>query len=128
MSPRRGERALRLAAPGSLFDHREDSLRALVRLTSTSSDAFLERLRRAHGELADPVSVGVSSVCQGEAAFADGFAEAQQALVGTVVLSGTPTVLAYDEANRKNRFKKNDLILMLAIGAGFVWGSALYRV
>ena len=31
----------------------------------------------------------MSSVCQGEAAFADGFAEAQQALVGTVVLSGS---------------------------------------
>ena len=91
------ERALRLAAPGSLFDHREDSLRALVKLTSTSSETFLERLRRAHGELADPVSVGVSSVCRGEEAFADGFAEAQQALVGTVVLSGAPTVLAYDD-------------------------------
>jgi GAF domain-containing protein len=91
------ERALRLAAPGSLFDHREDSLRALVKLTSTSSETFLGRLRRAHGELADPVAVGVSSVCLGEGAFADGFAEAQQALVGTVVLSGTPTVLAYDD-------------------------------
>jgi GAF domain-containing protein len=90
-------RALRLAAPGSVFDHREDSLRALVRLTGSSSDAFLERLRRIHGELAEPVSVGVSSVCQGEATFADGFAEAQQALVGTVLLSGAPTVLAYDD-------------------------------
>ena len=34
------------------------------------------------------MAIGVSSVCQGEAAFAAGFAEAQQALVGTVVLSG----------------------------------------
>jgi GAF domain-containing protein len=90
-------RALRLAAPGSLFDHREDSLRALVRLTGASSEPFLERLRRIHAELADPVSVGVSSVCRGEAAFAEGFAEAQQALVGTVVLSGSPAVLAYDD-------------------------------
>ena len=90
-------RTLRAAAPGSLFDHREDSLRALVRLTSPSSDSFLDRLRRLYGELAEPVSIGVSSVCQGEAAFADGFAEAQQALVGTIVLSGTPAVLAYDD-------------------------------
>jgi sugar diacid utilization regulator len=90
------ERALRLAAPGSLFDRREDSLRALVKLPS-SADSFLERLRRAHGELARPVSVGVSSVCQGQAAFADGFAEAQQALLGTIVLKGTPTVLAYED-------------------------------
>jgi GAF domain-containing protein len=90
-------RALRAAAPGSLFDHREESLRALVRLASPSSVSFVERLRRIHGELPEPVSVGVSSVCVGEAAFADGFAEAQQALVGTVALSGKPTVLAYDD-------------------------------
>ena len=90
-------RALRGAAPGSLFDHREDSLRALVRLTSPSSEAFIERLRRLYKELVEPVSVGVSSVCQGEAAFADGFAEAQQALVGTAVLSGKSAVLAYDD-------------------------------
>jgi GAF domain-containing protein len=90
-------RALRAAAPGSLFDHREDSLRALVSLTTPSSQSFLERLRRAHSELSEPVSVGVSSLCRGEASYADGFAEAQQALVGTVVLSGEPTVLAYDD-------------------------------
>ena len=63
----------------------------------SSSESFLERLRRLHGELPEPVSVGVSSVCSGEATFADGFAEAKQALVGTVVLSGKPTVLAYDD-------------------------------
>jgi sugar diacid utilization regulator len=91
------ERALRIAAPGSLFDRRDDSLRALVKLANTSSDAFLERIRRVHGEFEQPVSVGVSSVCQGQAAFADGFAEAQQALLGTVVLKGTAAVLAYEE-------------------------------
>jgi GAF domain-containing protein len=91
------ERALRGAAPGSLFDHREESLRALVKLTTASSDAFLERLRRVHGDLEQPVSVGISSVCLGEAAFADGFAEAQQALLGTIVLKGKPAVLTYEE-------------------------------
>jgi GAF domain-containing protein len=90
-------RALRVAAPGSLFDHREDSLRALVKLTTPSSEGFLDRLRRAHEELDEPISIGVSSVCQGEAAFADGFTEAQQALVGTAVLTGKPNVLAYDD-------------------------------
>jgi GAF domain-containing protein len=90
-------RALRGAAPGSLFDHREDSLRALIRLASPSSDAFIERLRRLHDELAEAVSVGVSSVCRGEASFADGFAEAQQALIGTAVLGGKTAVLAYDD-------------------------------
>jgi len=91
------ERALRSAAPGSLFDHREDSLRALVRLSLTSSGSFVERLGRIHGELGEEVSIGVSSVCRGQASYAEGFAEAQQALVGTVVLSGKPSVLAYDD-------------------------------
>jgi len=90
-------RALRGAAPGSLLDQREGSLRALVRLSSTSSESFLERLRRLHGDLSEPVSIGVSSVCRGEASFAEGFAEAQQALLGTVVLSGPGSVLAYDD-------------------------------
>jgi GAF domain-containing protein len=90
-------RGLRSAATGSLFDHREDSLRALVRLATTSSEPFLDRLRRLHSELDEPVAVGVSSVCQGESSYTVGFAEAQQALVGTAALSGKPTVLAYDE-------------------------------
>ena len=90
-------RALRTGAPGSLFDHREDSLRALVKLNSASSEAFLARLGRIHDALAESIAIGVSSVCQGEAAFAAGFAEAQQALVGTMVLAGKPTVLAYDD-------------------------------
>jgi len=91
------ERALRSAAPGSLFDHREDSLRALIRLSSTSSESFVERLGRIHRDLGEEVSIGVSSVCRGQASYAEGFAEAQQALVGTVVLSGKPSVLAYDD-------------------------------
>jgi GAF domain-containing protein len=91
------ERGIRLAAPGSLFDRREDSLRALVKLPSTKADAFLERLRRIHRDLGGPVSIGVSSVCEGEASFADGFVEAQQALLGTVALKGEPTVLSYED-------------------------------
>ena len=91
------ERGLRNAAPGSLFDRREDSLRALVKLPTPNPDAFLARLRRLHADLARPVSVGVSSLCRGEETFADGFAEAQQALLGTVVLKGEPAVLAYED-------------------------------
>ena len=90
-------RAVRLAAPGSLFDQREESLRALVRLQRPTSDGVLERLRRAQAELAEAVSVGVSSVCQGQASFADGFVEAQQALLGTLVLGSRPAVLAFEE-------------------------------
>jgi GAF domain-containing protein len=91
------ERALRVAAPGSLFDRREDSLRALVALGTASADSFLERVRRIHADLPQPVAIGISSVCEGEETFADGFAEAQQAVLGTVVLKGEPTVLAFED-------------------------------
>jgi GAF domain-containing protein len=91
------EQGLRSAAPGSLVDRREDSLRALVPVPTASSESLLDRLRRLRDELEEPTSIGVSSICQGGAAFADGFAEARQALVGTAVISGTPTVLAYDD-------------------------------
>ena len=75
-------RALRMRRSGSLFDHRDElAPRACQARRRPSSDWFLERLRRAHERArCSPISVGVSSVCQGEAAFADGFAEAQQAL------------------------------------------------
>jgi GAF domain-containing protein len=91
------ERALRSAAPRSLFDRREESLRGLLRLSTSSPDAVLERIRKVQAGLERPVAVGVSSVCRGQAAFADGFAEAQQALLGTIVLRGEPTVLWYEE-------------------------------
>jgi len=42
--------------------------------------------------------------------------------------SAASLMLAYDEANRQNRLKDKDLILMLAIGAGFVWGAGIYQV
>jgi sugar diacid utilization regulator len=91
------ERALRSAAPGSLFDRREDSLRALLKLPTPSVEPLLARLRKIQTDLPTPVSIGVSSVCQGETAFVDGFAEAQQALLGTMVLSGRPSVLSYED-------------------------------
>jgi GAF domain-containing protein len=91
------ERALRTAAPGSLFDRREDSLRALLKLPTPNVESLLARLRKIQADLPVPTAIGVSSVCQGEAAFVDGFAEAQQALLGTVVLKGEPTVLAYED-------------------------------
>jgi len=42
--------------------------------------------------------------------------------------SAASLLLAYDQANREQKFKENDIILMLAIGAGFVWGASIYRV
>jgi GAF domain-containing protein len=91
------ERALRVASPGSLFDRREDSLRAVVALGTVGAGSYLERLRRIHADLPQRVAIGVSSVCEGEESFADGFAEAQQAVLGTLVLKGEPTVLAFED-------------------------------
>ncbi|MCA9508190.1 MAG: ketoacyl-ACP synthase III [Myxococcales bacterium] len=42
--------------------------------------------------------------------------------------SAASLLLAYDEANRAHKINEGDLILMLAIGAGFVWGAGLYQV
>lgn len=42
--------------------------------------------------------------------------------------SAASLLLAYDEANRAQKLHSDDLILMLAIGAGFVWGAGLYRI
>ncbi len=41
--------------------------------------------------------------------------------------SSASVPIALDEANRQNRIKDNDLILLDAFGAGFTWGSALIR-
>jgi 3-oxoacyl-[acyl-carrier-protein] synthase-3 len=41
--------------------------------------------------------------------------------------SAASLLLVYDEAVRRHSIKEGDLILMLAIGAGFSWGAGLYR-
>jgi 3-oxoacyl-[acyl-carrier-protein] synthase-3 len=35
--------------------------------------------------------------------------------------------LTLDQANRAGRLKDGDLVLMMAIGGGMAWGSALVR-
>ena len=91
------ERALGAVARGSLFDRREDSMRALVRIPADGEAGLLRRIRGIHGQLAEPVAVGVSNPCQGAASFAAGFEEARHALVGTSVLGAEPSVMTYDE-------------------------------
>jgi GAF domain-containing protein len=91
------ERALAGVARASLFDRRDDSMRALLRIPHEGVPRLLERLRQIHGELAEPVAIGVSNPCKGAASFAAGFEEARHALVGTSVLQGEPSVMAYDQ-------------------------------
>jgi len=41
--------------------------------------------------------------------------------------SGATIPLVLDEVHKANRFKKNDLLLFAAVGAGWTWGTALYK-
>lgn len=91
------ERALAAAAPGSLFDTRDDSTRALLRVHGDGPEALIAETREIQGGLEGPVSIGLSNVCRGAGSFAAGFEEAGHALLGTTVLQGTPAVLAYEE-------------------------------
>jgi len=96
-APDRLERVLLEIAPGSLFDRRDDSIRALLRVPSSGEAQLLEELRRVQGKLEPPVAMGASNVCRGPGSFAAGFEEARHALLGTTVLQAQPGVMAYDE-------------------------------
>jgi GAF domain-containing protein len=91
------ERALRSLAPGSLFDRRDDLLRALLRLPPKGDARVLDGVRHAQRDLETPVSVGISNPCTGLASFPAGFEEARHALLGRTVLGGKPGVMTYDE-------------------------------
>ena len=90
------EKAMATSAPGSLFDHRDTSSRALLRVPSSGEAALVERVQKAHADAESAVSVGVSNPCTGAASFQAGFEEAAHALLGSV-LRGKPTVMAYEE-------------------------------
>jgi 3-oxoacyl-[acyl-carrier-protein] synthase-3 len=45
--------------------------------------------------------------------------------VGNTSSASVPLTL--DQANRAGRLKDGDLVLMMAIGGGMAWGSALVR-
>ena len=91
------ERALATAAPRSLFDRREDSLRAILRLPAGDKGRLLERIRDLHAGLETPVAIGISNPCQGVTTFPAGFEEARHALLGTTVLQSRPSVMTYEE-------------------------------
>jgi sugar diacid utilization regulator len=90
-------RLLQTLAPGSLFDRREDSVRALLRVPQAGQVALLSGLRRLHSEVGVPTGVGVSNPCSGPASFRAGFEEARHALIGASLLSPQPGVMTYDE-------------------------------
>jgi DNA-binding PucR family transcriptional regulator len=91
------ERALAAVAPGSLFDRRDDSVRALLRVPMSGEMPLLAEIRRLQRQLEPPVAIGVSNPCTGAASFPAGFEEARHALLGTTVLRGKPVAMTYDE-------------------------------
>ena len=91
------ERALATLAPGSMFDRRERSTRALLRLPPGGAERLVEEIRRVHGELSGAVAVGLSSVCSGLPSLADGFGEARQAVLGATVVAGSRSVVSYED-------------------------------
>lgn len=91
------EKALASLAPGSLFDRRDDSMRALLRIQGGRDEALVEGVRRVQRELAQPVSIGLSSSCRDALSFRAGFEEAQHALLGAAVLGSKPAVMSYEE-------------------------------
>ncbi|MCC6221936.1 MAG: GAF domain-containing protein [Thermoleophilia bacterium] len=91
------EKALATLTPGSLFDRRDDSMRALLHVQGGRDEALVEGVRRIQRELAQPVSIGLSSSCRDAASFKAGFEEARHALLGASVLGSKPAVMSYEE-------------------------------
>lgn len=91
------EQALTGLAPGSLLDRGEHAVRALVRVPPGGIERLVAGIRRIHAQLPTPVAVGLSSECSGLAGLAGGFEEARQAMLGSIVVAGTPSVVGYEE-------------------------------
>jgi DNA-binding PucR family transcriptional regulator len=90
------EKAIATAAPGSLFDHRDDSIRALLRVPLVGEEALVARIQAVHAEVGSAISIGISNACQGASSFQAGFEEAGHALLGSVI-RGAPNVMTYEE-------------------------------
>jgi GAF domain-containing protein len=91
------EKAVLAVAPRSLFDRRDDSIRAVVRVPSSGERRLLDELRRIQREVDTGLTIGVSNVCSGAGSFRAGFEEARHALLGSSVLLRQPGVMTYEE-------------------------------
>ena len=90
------EKAIAATVPGSLFDHRDESSRGLLRVPLTGEAALVEKIQAVHAESGSQVSIGISNPCTGASSFQAGFEEAGHALLGSVI-RGTPGVMTYEE-------------------------------
>jgi DNA-binding PucR family transcriptional regulator len=91
------EKAVGSLIRGSLLDTRDQALRALVPIGPDGAERVVEELKRVHAELETSAAVGVSSICVGAAALAQGFEEARHALLGAAVMRRDRGVMSYDE-------------------------------
>jgi PucR C-terminal helix-turn-helix domain/GAF domain/GGDEF-like domain len=91
------ERAVASLARGTLLDRRDASLRALVPVGPNGAARLIEELRRLHADFGSDAAIGISSVCVGAAALAQGFEEARHAVLGAAVTRRDSGVLGYDE-------------------------------
>jgi putative methionine-R-sulfoxide reductase with GAF domain len=89
------EKTLARLAPGSLFDRRDDQLRALLRIPSGGAQALVAAVRKA--ERTPETAVGLSNPCRGADSFPAGFEEATHALLGSSIVTGEHGVMSYDE-------------------------------
>jgi GAF domain-containing protein len=84
---------------GSLFDHHERSIRALVPLADESPQQAIEAIREMgwSSDQGPGLSVGVSNPCRGTGSFAKGLREAASAAEVGALIRGGPGVATYDD-------------------------------
>jgi GAF domain-containing protein len=96
-TPDRFEKAVGSLARGTVLDTRDQGFRALVPVVPDGVLRLVDQLKRLHAELGEDAAVGVSSVCSGAEALAQGFEEAQHALLGEAVMRRGSGVMSYEE-------------------------------
>ncbi len=121
------ETRLKVELPRSLFDQRDTSMRALLRLPKDGADSLIATVRNVYqslgGRTDGPLAIGLSNPCQGVEAFARGFQEATSAAQVGSLLRGGAGVFAYEQlgayryvvsAERSVRDRYQDRLLRLA--------------
>lgn len=94
------ESRLRAELPSAIFDRRDNSVRALLRLPADETDVagLVRRTYEASGgSAAGPLAIGISNVCQGARNFARGFDEAASAAQVGALLRGASGVFTYED-------------------------------
>jgi len=88
------------ALPDALFDRRQNSMRALLRVPQEGPGALAATIRRVYNEVAGSegrvLAVGLSGPCSGISAFSSGFEEARIAAEIGALIEGGAGVFTYE--------------------------------